>query len=154
MREILFRGKRDDNGEWAYGYLVRHPSAIQIGDSSNPWYIHVPPADPDDNGGVYNTDPATVGQYTGLKDKNGVRIFEGDIIVAPSFNRTISKYMVEHDTALASFIGKRPVGEQFTTFDGDAEVFEIVGNIHDNPELMERENRWTEEGAEDGEDDI
>lgn len=77
MREILFKAKRMDNGEWVQGYIVRHPSAVQIGESS-PWYIHVPPIDPDDSGGVFNVNPETVCQYTGLTDKNDAKIFEGD----------------------------------------------------------------------------
>ena len=77
MREILFKAKRMDNGEWVQGYIVRRPSAVQIGESS-PWHIHVPPIDPDDSGGVFNVNPETVCQYTGLTDKNGVKIFEGD----------------------------------------------------------------------------
>ena len=93
MREILFRGfhpcegpetiavdGEKVKGRWVEGYIVRHPSAIQIGNDYSPWYIHVPPVDPDDNGGVFNVLPSTVGQYTGLKDKNGKRIFEGDIL--------------------------------------------------------------------------
>lgn len=98
MREILFRGFHPcdgpDNivvdgekvkGEWVEGYIVRHPSAIQIGNDYSPWYIHVPPVDPDDNGGVFNVLPSTVGQYTGLKDKNGKRIFEGDTLRLSSY---------------------------------------------------------------------
>lgn len=79
MREILFKAKRTDTKEWVEGYICRHPSAIQIGESS-PWWIHVPPVDPDDKGGVFNVDPETVGQYTGLKDKNRKKIFKGDIL--------------------------------------------------------------------------
>ena len=45
-----------DNGEWVQGYIVRQPYAVQIGESS-PWYIHVPPIDPDDSGGVFNVNP-------------------------------------------------------------------------------------------------
>lgn len=93
MREILFQGFHPCDGpeaivvdgekvkgRWVEGYIVSHPSAIQIGDDYNQWYIHVPPIDPDDNGGVFNVLPSTVVQYTGLKDKNGTRVFEGDIL--------------------------------------------------------------------------
>ena len=93
MREILFRGfhpcdgpdtiavgGKQVKGRWVEGYIVKHPSAIQIGNDYSPWYIHVLPVDPDDNGGVFNVLPSTVGQYTGLTDKNGKRIFEGDVI--------------------------------------------------------------------------
>lgn len=91
MRELLFRGfhpcdgpdtivvdGEKANGRWVEGYVVKHPSAIQIGGDYSPWYIHVPPVDPDDNGGVFNVLPSTVGQYIGLTDRTGERIFEGD----------------------------------------------------------------------------
>lgn len=93
MCDIIFRGfhpcdgpdtivvdREKVKGRWVEGYIVKHPSAIQIGNDYSPWYIHVPPVDPDDNGGVFNVLPSTVGQYTGLTDKNGKRIFEGDRI--------------------------------------------------------------------------
>lgn len=69
MREILFRGKRTDNGEWVYGYYVVQNGSHQI-------YFDVPGSE----WNIWNVDPATVGQYTGLTDKNGKRIFEGDKI--------------------------------------------------------------------------
>ena len=81
MREILFRGKRADNGEWVYGYLVRRPSAIQMPGYAGPWYIEVPPKNPDDDGGVYHVLPDTVGQYIGVTDIHGVKVFEGDIVL-------------------------------------------------------------------------
>ena len=93
MREIRFRGFHPCDGpdtivvdgekikgRWMEGYIVKHPSAIQIGNDYSPWYIHVPPVDPDDNGGVFNVLPSTVGQWTGLTDKNGKRVFEGDTL--------------------------------------------------------------------------
>lgn len=128
MREILFKAKRLDNNEWVYGYLVKHPSAIQIGETS-PWYIHVPPAHPEDNGGVYNVDPETVCQYTGLIDKNGNKIFEGDVV---SYEYTVGsdkmchKYEVTWEGAGFSIF-----------FDNDgfnSKEVAVIGNIYDKQE--------------------
>lgn len=128
MREILFKAKRMDNGEWVQGYIVRHPSAVQIGESS-PWYIHVPPIDPDDSGGVFNVNPETVCQYTGLTDKNGVKIFEGDIL---SYNG--SKETVCFDTSLRIPYFTTGIGSGSSTPMHPYKLSKrhvVIGNIHD-----------------------
>lgn len=86
MREILFKAQRTDTKDWVEGYICRHPSAIQIGETS-PWWIHVPPVDPDDSGGVFNVDPETVGQYTNIDIRCPAwpssevhKIFTGDML--------------------------------------------------------------------------
>ncbi len=124
MREILFKAKRLSDGAWVEGYLVKYPSAIQVGDCS-PWYIQVPPVDPDDTGGRYNVDPSTVCQYTGLKDKNGKRIFEGDNVYDPHEN---SIYTVEWNENNAIF---QMAHDWHRRSVETAYYCEIIGNIYD-----------------------
>ena len=127
MREILFRGKHihlfpqneNLNGTWVYGYLCDRN------------YINSPGLN-----GELRVDPSTVGQYTGMKDKNGERIFEGDVIKRLWLGAEII-YCVRYDGEDAHFIGKAMNKSGFTTFDNDGEMFEVIGNIHDNPELLE-----------------
>jgi len=121
MREILFKAKRLSDGAWVEGYLVKYPSAIQVGDCS-PWYIQVPPVDPDDTGGRYNVDPSTVCQYTGLTDKN----FEGDRLFDPHEKRT---FVVEYDPLEAGFTLESNDG-RYVDFNR-VPYSKIIGNIHD-----------------------
>ena len=128
MREIIFRGKRLDNGEWVEGYFV------------NLWLMHYQKHQPiitDNNAVSYNVDPSTVGQYTGLTDKNGKKIFEGDIVaIERGWNETV-KYRVFFDPQICGFIGDSINYIGFTTFGDDGINMEVLGNIHDNPELLE-----------------
>lgn len=157
MREILFRAKKHGSGEWVYGYLVKRPSAAQWGDNGGPWYIDVPPVDPDDSYKNYNVDPETVGQYTGIRDKNGKRIFEGDI-VKQNFEKHIDNPCVFDDfrgfvvgvvsiTGRGTFI-KPAYGELYIEEEKEQDYrpqrkrlisyrAEVLGNIHDNPELLQ-----------------
>ena len=133
MRDILFKEKCLDNDEWVEGYLVKHPSAIQFGIANySPWYIHRPPVDPDDNGGVYNIAPETVCQYIGLSDKNKKKIFEGDVV------RTKSGvgYINYGDGCFAVQDIKSKNNPAIDIVLNEGKI-EIIGNIFDNPELLE-----------------
>lgn len=131
MREILFRGKREDNGEWIEGYLVRRPSAIQVGEHYSPFAIDRPPKNPDDSGEVRFVDGNTVGQFTGLTDKNGRKIFEGDIVKGEFFGFP----MPLHDYVFTIGWHEDVKGYNANYF---GEVV-VIGNIYDNPELREVE---------------
>jgi len=126
MREILFRGKRIDNGEWVEGDLVH--SYFKVGDTC----INASR----ENLGFYEVDPSTAGQYTGLCDKNGKKIFEGDIL--SDVYGMHPTYAIIFNDFCAAF--------QFEYTDGYCEGFlesinhkhmEVIGTIHDNPELLE-----------------
>lgn len=128
MREILFRGKRLDNGEWAYGFYVHAPNHLQQ-------QVHLiqPVGDDGRLTTLRKVDPETVGQFTGKFDKNGKRIFEGDICSV--YNRI---YKVEFKYSLWDFVILSKKVYCYPAFDSHCgEHCEIVGNIYDNPELLE-----------------
>ena len=145
MREILFKAKRTDNGEWVEGYIVKCPSAVQIGNGSC-WYIDVPPVDPDDNGGRYNVDPETVCQYTGLTDSNDMKVFEGDILkFTDKFNgyEWIGRMEFGNPNAgdtwgwqLVHLSGEEACVDTLCWFDMEeiGAYSKIIGNIHDKEE--------------------
>ncbi|MBR1723765.1 MAG: hypothetical protein IJ723_01920 [Ruminococcus sp.] len=129
MREILYRGKRIDSGEWAYGDLLTCDDEMEIYSESH-----------GENGGWVI--PETVGEYTGLTDENGVKIFEGDIVYLYGDKGTDTQFI--NYKALVVF-----VHGGFCAIDGTLDDYslvrfdftstlncEIIGNIHDNPELL------------------
>ena len=123
MRTIKFRGKRPD-GSWNYGRSIRFKQ----------------------NGEVYiqgaSVDPQTVGQFTGLRDFDGRDIYEGDIIKITGSNE--AKYVAYFDKE-AAFGIQYPDGDFFAfafDFTGVSEAcYEVIGNIHDNPELLKEDIR-------------
>ena len=135
MREILFRGKRIDNGEWVYGVPV-------IGITSGVFMVWIESKTKRGCGEVSIRDvvkqaeiiPETVGQYTGLNDKNGVKIFEGDILRGSMVNLIVAyegarfiAYWMDHDYGYGT-------EKMWCNL---VEGGEVIGNIHDNTEVTE-----------------
>lgn len=123
MREILFRAKREATNEWGYGYFVNEYDDFQI---------YVQPQIITQSGREY-VNENTLGQFTGLTDKNGTKIFEGDIV---RYGDTIHKVVFEQRNGTAYFglvyspIETLPFGNY-----QDLRQLEVIGNIYDNPEL-------------------
>ena len=133
MRDILFRGKRLDNGEWVYGSLFVGfkksyicPEAIAMYNFDGALCL----------GGFVEVSPESVGQYTGLVDNNGKQIFEGDILLLDDINGIVNygtgcfcvklsgpDYLYHNNPAIDMVLNEYP-------------GLEIIGNIHDNPELL------------------
>lgn len=132
MREILFRGKRIDNAEWAEGYLChdseQHESYIAEFFEDKSAYIR-------------QVIPETVGQYTGLTDKNGKKIFEGDVVkVLQGKDKGVAYVGFENGTfMLYPRTGNIYERTLWAYWYNDWDV-EIIGNIHDNPQLLGGKN--------------
>lgn len=137
MREILFRGKRCDNRKWVQGSLFAEGSRVEIVRSIC------------NNVGIEGVEviPETVGQFTGLTDKNGKKIFEGDILYSPFWwwgPRFVYLMQGEcgpcHADSVMQYILARNVEnpENQATYNlWNACEVEIIGNIHNNPKLLE-----------------
>lgn len=140
MREILFRGKRIDNGEWVEGGIVHQTDFY--GDSIDRYFIIDGTETDDVIGPAYQVDPSTISEFTGLTDKNGKKIFEGDILQIYEGSeddgykiREVYSYRgvlcVDYETSEWDF-------NALAFLDSDnVFTFEVIGNIHDNPELLE-----------------
>ena len=133
MREILFRGKSAEDGKWFTGQLLHFKSPV----SEKELNVVVEGCEWDDSNEWFNIGrrakvvPETVGLFTGLIDKNGKKIFEGDIITMQKYGKGKHKSLVYFKN------GKFAVdGSNYTFKDICPRNMEIIGNIHDNPELL------------------
>ena len=136
IREVIFRGKRADNGEWIEGDL------LQIKYYNKPIIeCKIMPQTPVSS--AYPVFSETIGQFTGLTDKNGVRIFEGDIcrfkrfndvhVGKIIFNETTASFVMKYQSIVGAY-GEKATHKMLLSVCDDIEV---IGNIHDNPELLE-----------------
>lgn len=137
-REIKFRGKHLDNGEWIFGDLIENQGRFFIYHATSETTI-----EDSDDGCIsivaVEVNPATVGQFTGLKDKNGREIYEGDVMEIPEsdFNAYIIGTIEYQDDSffIQSRNGGSAWGLHWSLRKHDAS---ILGNIHDNPELLKK----------------
>lgn len=146
MREIMFRGKRLDNGEWIEGHLIRCENGrTRICESKTDIFCYEKDCSIIQTV-AHETETLTVGQYTGLKDKNGKRIFEGDIIAVP-FEEDRSPWeenCIYYENGKVYFDEIRFgwyvkfKGDELTLWEYDDCGVTIIGNIHDNPEFMKK----------------
>lgn len=129
MREILFRAKTVNENEWIYGDIYHRgacPEIMRIHDYKN--RVN------------YAVNPETLGQYTGLMDKNGVRIFEGDLIrTAGNLERLFVVCWSDKSLQFVKKDAHLDDGAEYGIPNIKIFLYEIVGNVYDNPELVERE---------------
>ena len=140
MREILFRGKRVNNGEWVQGFYVYYV----LSPLPKQQFQRITTGEAMGYGATesYDVIPETIGQYTGLTDKNGTKIFEGDIVEGhchSQWSHRLQRCVVEYDRD--SFKSRR-----YLNYPDEKHYFEykvlfskdvvVIGNIHDNPELL------------------
>lgn len=135
MRENLFRGKRVGEGTWKCGSYVEQYGATQI---------YLRNGADEDGFDCYHVEPETVGQYTGLTDKNGTKIFEGDIVTVPlswDGDDVMDIGRVFYSERSCGFYRtSKAFGGVFGVASGlsgiGTDEYEVIGNIYDNPELI------------------
>lgn len=129
MREIKFRGKDIQTGEWVVGDL--HTLCDRP-------YIHTAPSSFPYAGKRSFIDPETIGQYTGLKDKNDKEIYEGDILEVSHVGEA-SYLEVRFVRGVFAFLWDGDLDDEFPRNAPTHEWARVVGNIHDNPERIKKQ---------------
>lgn len=135
MREILFRAKRKSNGKWIEGYIYK-----QIVNLNDEYYIRRGDTD-------YLVVPETVGQFTGLTDKKGKKIFEGDIVHAVYQVGYVGCKDIDYGIGIVKYCASYYGGASYEIDiigDSGSRIFtaslengvEVIGNVYDNPELL------------------
>ena len=131
-REIQFRGKLEYNGKWIYGYLLQYENGdvAIFGDKLSSFGCECTEMSKRDR-----VIPDTIGQYTGMKDKDGNEIFEGDIVI---IGEKLKAKVVYYDGAFRMQSEFSPTPTDTTDMGYMMREFSvrIIGNIHDNPELI------------------
>ncbi len=133
MRQIKFRGKSIGTGEWLFGNLfkfgIQPPTNVPCICPCVPTWK--------DAVDIYNVHENTVGQFTGLLDKNGKEIYEGDIILLGK-NKTYTAQIVYRNDSLRIYsVGGYFIGDLDYIRQCGIEYCEVIGNIHDNPEMVD-----------------
>lgn len=144
MREIKFRGKEINTDEWVFGFYTQ--GSFIDPNTGKETVRHIIHAD-----FLHDVEPETIGQYTGLKDRNGKEIYEGDIIYSEFSDRSNCHCLVGWNEEKVCFglmdefaFRSKQEGYDFPKFDSlvlwnfrnYGTKFEVVGDIHDNPELI------------------
>ena len=136
MRHIFFRGKRTSDNRWIYGGILQTDnfSDISVVNDYDGSMYEPPSCDVDS----YEVIPETVGQYTGLKDKNGKKIFEGDIVYCKSRLDNANMVVIFECGQFRMVLSENYHNYQTNSGFYDINCFDkkVIGNIHDNPELL------------------